>query len=178
MEPKEFLEFIKKRRSIRKFIDTLIPNEEIKMILEAGRWAPSAENTQPWEFIVIKNQEILKNIAKTGYAFALRRAPMGIAIVIKMDDSLDPGDSLKPLDRLGFAGANCALAAMNMMLMAWALNIGTCCVGDFDRNNAKKILDLSEHEYILFILAVGYIKGEVPKLAKRKEIDEFCHFIE
>jgi len=177
MKPEEFLEFIKKRRSIRKFLDTQITDEEIKMIIEAGRWAPSAENTQPWEFIVIENKNILENIAKTGYAFALRRAPMSIAIVTKMDDSLDPSETLKPLDRLGFRAANCSLAAMNMVLMAWALNIGTCFVADFDRNYAKKILDLSEHDYLLFIIAIGYIKGEVPKLAKRKNFDDICYFI-
>ncbi len=66
---------------------------------------------------------------------------------------------------------------MNMMLMAWSLNIGTCCLGDFDRNYAKKILCVGEHDFLLFILAAGFIKGTMPKLSKRKEFGDFCRFV-
>ncbi len=66
---------------------------------------------------------------------------------------------------------------MNMMLMAWSLNIGICCVGDYDRNYAKKVLGTSEHDYVLFILAVGYIKGVIPKPTNRKNLDDLCRFI-
>ncbi len=56
IDPQDFLEFIKNRRSIRSFQDKQIPDNEIQMILEAGRWAPSASNKQPWEFYVIRDK--------------------------------------------------------------------------------------------------------------------------
>jgi nitroreductase len=54
---------IQERKSIRRFKQTPVPDEDVRMILDAGRWAPSANNTQPWSFIVIKDREILKNMA-------------------------------------------------------------------------------------------------------------------
>ena len=54
---------IQGRKSIRRFKQTPVPDEYVRMILDAGRWAPSANNTQPWSFIVIKDREILKNMA-------------------------------------------------------------------------------------------------------------------
>ncbi len=52
-----FLELVKKRRSIRRFKPDSVPDEYIEKIIEAARWAPSGANSQPWEFVVIKDQE-------------------------------------------------------------------------------------------------------------------------
>ena len=65
-KPIEFLDFLKERRSIRNFQDKPVDEGHIQMILEAGRWTPSASNRQPWEFIVVQNREILQKISKTG----------------------------------------------------------------------------------------------------------------
>ena len=58
-----FLKFLKGRRSIRSFQNKSIKEKELNMILEAGRWSPSASNRQPWEFIVIQNKEILEKLS-------------------------------------------------------------------------------------------------------------------
>ena len=57
MDIDEFIEFVKKRRSIRAFTPDPVPDEYIEKILEAARWAPSAINAQPWEFIVIRDKD-------------------------------------------------------------------------------------------------------------------------
>ena len=59
INPVEFLKLLKERRSIRTYLDKDISDKEIEMVLKAGRWAPSASNKQPWEFVVIKNIEII-----------------------------------------------------------------------------------------------------------------------
>jgi nitroreductase len=59
----DLFEAIRNRKSIRRFKHTLVPDEDIKKILDAGRLAPSANNTQPWSFLVIKDQETLKKMA-------------------------------------------------------------------------------------------------------------------
>ena len=64
IDPDVFLKILKGRRSIRSFQDKSISEKELEMILEAGRWTPSASHRQPWEFIVIKNKEILEKLAK------------------------------------------------------------------------------------------------------------------
>jgi nitroreductase len=59
----DLFDAIKGRKSIRRFKRTPVPDEDIKKILDAGRWAPSPNNTQPWSFIVVKDRELLTNMA-------------------------------------------------------------------------------------------------------------------
>lgn len=60
----DFLELVKKRRSIRAFKPDEIPDDYLEKILEAGRWAMSGSNAQPWEYIVVKNQETKNRLAE------------------------------------------------------------------------------------------------------------------
>lgn len=64
MEYENFIELVKKRRSIRNFKSDPIPDEHINKIIKAARWSPSGFNMQPWEFVVVKNQELKDSIAK------------------------------------------------------------------------------------------------------------------
>jgi len=159
IDPKIFLEFLKQRRSIRSFQDKPIPNEQIEMILEAGRWAPSASNRQLWKFIVIKNKELINTLAKLAkYGKFIAEAPILIAII---------GESRK---NPKWYVQDTTLVSMNMMLMAWALNIGTCWIGTLDREQAKEVLGLPKENFILTILPFGYIKGAVPNPTFRKPL--------
>ena len=161
VNPDEFLEFIKDRRSIRSFEDKPISDTHLDMLLEAARWTPSASNRQPWEFIVIKDKELLKNVASNAmYGKFVKRAPLAIAIVGKKNIS----PSWYVIDTY--------LVSMNMMLMAWSLGIGTCWIGSMDRKKAKEILGLNENDYLLTILPFGYIKGAIPKPTLRKSMEE------
>ncbi len=183
IEPKEFLEFIMKRRSIRRYLEKPVSDKELHMILEAGRWAPSGSNRQPWEFIVIKNREIMRQIFVNTKKFALplRTAQLGIGIVAKISEystiSMTDG-SLEIQEIKEESLTDCALAAMNMILMAWSLDIGSCCIGSLNREYTTKILHMNNQDYLPYILAFGYIKGKLPKPSRRKDLNEICRFIE
>ncbi|UCD00697.1 MAG: nitroreductase family protein [Promethearchaeota archaeon] len=166
IDPEEFLKFIKERRSIRSFQNKAIPEKEIEMILEAGRWTPSASNLQPWEFIVIKNKEILEKISKFAYfGQFIKDAPIAIAIVgkIKINPKWYKIDS--------------TLVSMNMMLMAWALRIGTCWLGDMNREEIKRIIGLDENDHLLTVLPFGYIKGDIPVPMPRKPLNKIVKVV-
>ena len=60
----DVLEAIRTRRSVRKWLPKPVPEEVVEQILEAGRWAPSAGNFQPWAFIIIQNAETKERIQK------------------------------------------------------------------------------------------------------------------
>jgi nitroreductase len=160
IDPNEFLNFIKSRRSIRSFENRVIPEDQIKMILEAGQWAPSASNRQPWEFLVIKKREMIEKVAMTtSYGRFIKQASILIAIIGKT--------KVSPKWYI----IDTSLVSMNMMLMAWALNIGTCWIGAMDREKAKDVLELDKDDYVLTILPFGYIKGQIPT-RDRKSINE------
>ncbi len=161
INPEEFLKFLKSRRSIRNFLDKMIADKDLEMILEAGRWTPSAFNRQPCQFIVIKNNEFLQEISKTAiWGKFMKRAPIAIAIVGKIKTS--PKWYIQ----------DTSLASMNMMLMAWSLGIGTCWIGSMDREKAKELLSLGKDDFLLTILPFGYIKGNIPKPTLRKPIEQ------
>ncbi len=71
----ELFEAIKGRKSIRRFKQTPVPDEDINKILDAGRWAPSANNTQPWSFLVIRDRAVLKSMAEASRAMIDRMIP-------------------------------------------------------------------------------------------------------
>ena len=161
------LNFLKDRRTIRKFEDKEISDNAIKMILEAGRWTPSASNRQPWQFIVIKNKELLKKLwdSKAVFSPSFESAPLAIAIVGKKDESPK------------WYETDTILASMHIMLMAWALDLGTCWIGSMNREKSKEILNLGENDFILTILPIGYIKGKIPNPSSRKELNQITREI-
>ncbi|MFW9938193.1 MAG: nitroreductase family protein [Candidatus Thorarchaeota archaeon] len=161
IEPEILLDFLKSRRSIRNYQDKTISEKEINVILEAGRWAPSASNRQPWEFIVIKDREFINKIAKAAsYGRFIKQASVVIAIIGKT--------KISPKWYI----IDTALVTMNMMLMAYSMGIGTCWIGAMDRDKAKKILELHNDDYVATILPFGYIKGDIPAPTQRKSLKE------
>ena len=166
IDPEIFLEFLKGRRSIRSFQDKPIKEKELEMILEAGRWTPSASNRQPWEFIVVRNKEILKKLSKTAfYGSFIKTVPLLIGIVAKTKTS--------PKWYL----IDTSLVSMHMMLMAWSLGIGTCWIGSMNREKAKEIIGLGENDHLLTILPFGYIEGEIPEHTSRKPLKKIVKII-
>ena len=102
----EALEAIKGRRSIRKYRSKAIPDEVLNQVLEAGRWAPSASNFQPWKFVVMRDDKVKKELARTAtYGSFLTDAPVAIAVVI------DPWSSNHPVEDGAAATQNMLLAA-------------------------------------------------------------------
>lgn len=166
IKPEDMLKFLKERRTIRRYADKMVPDEEIEMILEAGRWAPSASNLQPWKFIVIKNRELINKISTMGpFTKHLKRAPVVIAIVGRINE--DPYWYIQ----------DTSLMSMNMILMAWSLNIGTSWIGGMDRNKVKELLGLGKDDFLLTVLPFGYLKGAIPKPSLRKDLSEITEEI-
>ena len=154
----EVLEAIRTRRSIRKYEKRPVPEEAIGKILEAGRWAPSASNAQPWDFIVLRDEGVRKEVARAAtYGRFLADAPLGIAVVI------DPAASTHPVE-------DGAIATQNMLLAAHALGLGTCWIGSYGstyEEKVKEILGIPRGKRLLSIVSVGF-PAESPKSARRE----------
>jgi nitroreductase len=160
----DVLEAIKERRSIRKFEPKKVPNELIRSILDAARWAPSAKNSQPWEFIVIKNRDTKFKLAGlTLYGKFIAEAPVVIAVVT------DPRKSPK------FHIVDGSCAVQNMILAAWNYGLGTCWIGTMDREKAKQVLGVPNYLHLLTVIPVGY-PAEIPFPSNRRRLDEIVHY--
>ncbi|KYK28741.1 MAG: nitroreductase family protein [Theionarchaea archaeon] len=153
----EVAEVIKQRRSVRQFTDKEVPKDILKEILEAGRWAPSPVNSQPWRFIIIRDKEKLNRISQYArYSPYLKDVPMSIAIVVSPMKAYDWYDELQENK---FAAA---CAAQNMMLRAWDLGIGSCWVS-VDREEVADLLEVPDELFLLCVIALGYPKDTPPE---------------
>lgn len=148
--PMEVLDAIKSRRSVRSYSDRAVPEEVLTRILEAGRIAPSANNRQPWHFVVVQDPERRKALAGGRWAGFLKECPVVI---------VGCGDKKKSPE---WCAVDVTIALQNMVTQATAEGIGTCWIGSFDEATVKKALDVPEHFSVVAMLAVGYA-SEKPK---------------
>jgi nitroreductase len=153
-----------KRRSIRKFEKKEIDDKLIGLMLYAATHAPSAGNTQEWEFVVVKDKEQKKKLAIAAlHQDFIAQAPVVIVVCADLEKiSLRYG---KRGESLYFA-QDTAAAIQNILLSAHALGLGSCWVGAFDEESVKDILKLPENLRPLAILPIGYA-AEEPEMPKR-----------
>ena len=160
-------EAIKTRRSIRKFENRIIPDELIEKILEAGMYAPSARNEQPWHFVLVTREELKEKLMRAHpYASMLREARLAILVCGDTDLELSPG--YWPID--------CSAATQNMLLAAHAGGLGAVWLGVHPRQERKdairKIFDLPANIEPFALVALGYPreKKELPERYKTDRI--------
>lgn len=194
------LEAIHSRRSVRKWLPTPVPDELVEQILDAGRWAPSAGNFQPWAFIVIQDPatkervqkvaEDSKNLSRIwapyfreggsrGYIVDLRNVPLSIAIFANQRHA--------PPHTGGEFGhiIGGSLAAMNMWLAAHELGLGACYWSHMMQDHIKVILGVPHHWDFIGLLGIGYTDGDGspegyetadPKYWDRRPLDEVAFY--
>jgi nitroreductase len=147
----EVLEAILTRRSVRKFQDRAVPEDLIEKLLRAAMSAPSALNGQPWQFVVITDRQLLKQVPVINpYAEMAEHAPL--AILICADSRLDHAPWYWPVD--------CAAAAENMLLAAHGLGLGAVWTGVWPREERmdgfRHLFHLPKPVTAHSLIVVGY----------------------
>ncbi|MFH1402990.1 MAG: nitroreductase family protein [Candidatus Altiarchaeota archaeon] len=159
-----FLDLAKSRRSVRRFTGREVPVKDVEHILEAGRWAPSALNKQPWRFIVITDGEIKSWIRRV---YDRVRDELGL---YKQDASfLEKSTLIVVLSDTGMPGneVSTALSAGNILLAAEDMGYGSLIMsspfmGDEGVRDFKDILGIPDNYKPMFVIAVGCKDGETP----------------
>lgn len=170
----EVFEAIRRRKSVRAYLPTPVPREKLEKILEAARLAPSAENIQPWYFVVVTDPERRRRIAKSGrFARFLVESP--VVIVGCGDRRASPR----------WHSTDVAIAMQNMVLAATGEGLGTCWIGSFDEGLVRGLLKIPERFRIVALLAVGYPRRKLDLLGKmahlihrRKKLEKMVGFEE
>ena len=139
---------VRTKRAIRRFADRPLAPDVVDRILHAGRRAGSSKNSQPWDFIVIRDRATLAKLATVGpYAGHLAGAAVGIALVTP-----DPRAAGQPLAIMFDLGQ----AAENMMLVAWELGIGSVPATVYEQDRARQVLAYPADRWCEYILSFGY----------------------
>ena len=147
----ETFEAIFTRRSIRKFTSENLTPNEVRLLLRAAMYAPSANNRQPWHYCIINSRELLNKIPDIHpYSKSLYEAPM--AILVCGDEELSNHQEYWIQD--------CSAATQNILIAARALALGTVWLGIHPREKRKmairELLNIPTHIHPLSLIAVGH----------------------
>lgn len=157
---KEFLELIIRRQSDRKYSDQQVEDDKLRRIVEAGRMAPSACNSQPWKFIVVTESELIQKIAEAASAkligmnsFVAQSKAIVVVVREKANFSSRVGATIKQKD---YSLIDIGIASENICLQAKAEGIGSCIIGWFDERELRKILEVPKSKRIEVFITLGY----------------------
>jgi nitroreductase len=161
---------LKRRRSIRQYRPDPVPDEMVEQLLEAAQCAPSASNRQPWAFIVVRESDILRQVAEHAAYYFVRwahveEAPLLIVLC---------GYRKSRIYRQ-FLHEDIGLTGGQIMLQAEALGLGTCWIGGLNRNALAAILKVPEDWEIVGLLTVGF-PDEEPEPTSRKPLADLVHY--
>jgi len=156
---------ISQRSSVRAYKATDVEEDKLKKVLEAARLSPSASNRQDWKFIVVKNKETRKKLAKAAFGQSF----IGEAPVVIVACGMEPKAMLacgQPMHTV-----DVSIAFAYMILQAYELGLGTCWIGAFNEDETKKILSIPEHVRVVAMTPLGY-PNQPPSQKSRKTLDQ------
>jgi nitroreductase len=168
----ELMETIKGRRSIRKFKNQNIPDEAIVQLIEAARYAPSAGNIQPWEFVIVKNAAVKQKLVKAAYnQKQVQEAPV---IIVACADENRSSTGYGNRGKTLYCLQDTSAAIQNILLTAHSLGLGTCWIGAFDENEAKDAVNAPEGVRPVAMIPIGY-PDVTPRQRNKRPISELIH---
>lgn len=160
----DLLEGIYTRRSIRQYTDRPVEREQLIEIIRAGIWAPSGLNNQPWRFVIIKDGEVRKELAKlTKYNFVIEKASACIAVFI---DKSAMYNEVKDHQAMG-------ACIQNMLLAAHGLGLGAVWLGEILKSATavRMLFGLPEEMEIMAVVALGH-PVQQNRTSHRKDVPE------
>lgn len=158
----EVFETIKNRTSVRKYKSEMVGKEEIDMLIEAGRLAPTAANQQRFKLVMVDNEDIKKSlsVACNNQTF-VGTASHVIAGTTDQDWKWNQVDL--------------AIVFEHIVLEAKELGLGTCWIGAFNEKEVKKILEIPENIKVVALLTIG-VPDEIPEHTSRKNVKDIVSY--
>ncbi len=174
------IKLIKKRHSVRAFSPQRVDRELLLQCVEAARLAPSAENVQPWRFIIIDDEQQKKRLVQKAFSGIYRasrwaeKAP--VLVVLGAEPDILANRVGKQITGIHYYLIDCGIAGEHFVLQATELGLDTCWIGWFSQRGVKKALNLPASWRIASLFAVGYGKHQSHKHKKRHPLDKLCSF--
>ncbi|NLA16213.1 MAG: NAD(P)H nitroreductase [Bacteroidales bacterium] len=170
---KPFAELIKLRQSTREYTNKPVEREKIIQCLQAARLAPSANNSQPWKFVVVDEPQLKDQVADCTASLGMNKftfqAPV---LVVVVQDKENIWSSLGGLvkDKV-FCHYDIGMAVNQFCLQAAELGLGTCILGWFKEEKIKSLLNINKKKRIALMISLGYSPAPIRE-KKRKSLEE------
>jgi nitroreductase len=175
-----FLNLIRKRSSVRQFQQQKVERSDILICIEAARLAPSAENVQPWRFVVLDDFDHIENFSKEAFSGIYRftcwaaKAPVIIAIFAELDWLANRLG--KQIQGTHYYLIDIGIAGEHLVLQAQELGLGTCWIGWFNAGKAARILGVPRRWKAVSLIAMGYPAGKRKEYKIKKNMKEILFF--
>ena len=167
------IDIIKSRRSVRMYKKKPVSDDVIKKIMETVKYTPSAGNYQPWEMIVVRDEQTKRDIVNAAFNQEwMIEAP--VLIVACVNDRL-AGAVYGPRGKMLYGIQAVAGAIENILLTAESLGLGTCWVGAFSEVVVARLLHCPEYVRPAAIITLGYPDSK-PQMPPRQDMSEYLHF--
>lgn len=175
----ELQDVLKRRKSVRQYIDKEVKDEDINEMIEAALLAPSWKNSQVTRYYVVKSAEMLEKIRQTLPEFNrknIENAPVIIVSTIILNRSGFERDGT-PSNELGngWGYYDCGLHNMNLLLKAAELGLSTLVMGIRDAKEISQLLSINENEAVVSVIAVGYSEVERER-PQRKNVADITQY--
>ncbi len=179
-EPSPLQRIIARRRSIRRFLDMPVEREKILACLDAARLAPSAENAQPWRFIVLDDPEAKSAFCREAFSGIYGRTRFAelapVLVLILSRTEFVPHSLGKRLQGISFQLVDIGIAGEHLVLQATELGLGSCWIGWFHTRRARKFFRIPKRYKIAGLIALGYAEPRELKERKKKALEEIAWF--
>jgi len=173
----DFSDLVKNRQSIRTYLSQCVEKEKLQQCLESARLSPSANNGQPWKFVVVDDPDLKEQIAKSATGLGMNKftheAPVLVAVIL---------EKMKLVSFLGsviqdkeYPLLDIGIAVNQFCLQATDLGLGTCIIGWFDEKAIKKVLHVDNNKRIPLLISVGYTDAPI-RTKIRKPIEKMSNW--
>ncbi|RUT80187.1 nitroreductase [Ancylomarina longa] len=167
----QFSQLILQRYSVRSYQQMPVEKTELLKILQAGQYAPSAANKQPWHFIVVQEQKNHEQFSEIYHRNWFKNAPVYIVICADHDQTWRRQE-----DGKSHGDIDVAIAIDHMTLQATELGLGTCWICNFFVEKCRDFFQLPQHIEPIAILSLGYPADEKRPDKQRKSLEEIVHW--
>jgi nitroreductase len=175
-----FQKILRNRRSIRRFLPTLVEPEKLRACLEAARLAPSAHNSQPWRFVVVDDPELKDRLAAAAFSgiysgskFAAQ-APLIIILLAKR--GLVAHHLGGRLQNVPYHLVDMGIAGEHIVLQAEELGLATCWMGWFSYRRVRKVLKIPRKFKVVAMIPIGYAEKRPKREPPKKTFEEVVTF--
>jgi nitroreductase len=174
------MDLIRARRSVRRYAERPVERAVLHECLEAARLAPSAENAQPWRFVVVDDPQIKARLADAAFSGIYRptrfaaKAPVIVAVLAKPD--IVANRLGRAVQGTKYYLIDCGIASQQFVLRATELGLGVCCIGWYGKRGVRKALHVPRSHDIALLLAVGYPDAAPSRPKPRKPLRELVSY--
>jgi nitroreductase len=165
----EFRELIQKRYSVRGYKSDAVEEEKLQQVLEAARMAPTADNRQPFQLIVIHTQAREVELGRIYSRSWFVQAPLVICACGI------PDQTWVRRDGKNYNDVDVAIAMDHLILAATELGLGTCWIAAFDPSAAREVLDLPDDVEPIAFTPLGYPSAG-PGFKNRKALSDLVRY--